>query len=158
MWGKDSITSAMITEDLGSQKATRRIPFLISVKTDNTWTNLCWVDPLTHNYAGNRIEKQLQTLAKKRDMARRKKLGKKVPVCILRPQPDGGVSGETFSSIAEACRRTGAKRQDIKAVCEGTRRTAKGYRWVFAYSDEELTVILKDPPGSPEDVSETVGN
>ena len=103
--------------------------------------NLFWASPLENNLYGTHIQKQVQTVAAKRERARRKRYGKKVPVCILRPQPDGGVSGETFESIAEASRQTGVKKQDICAVCRGIRRTAGGYRWTFAYEQEELKRI-----------------
>ena len=69
-------------------------------------------------------------------------MGRKVPVCILRPMPDGGVSGQTFESIAEASRQTGVREEDIRAACRGIRRTAGGFRWAYAYNDVELGLIL----------------
>ena len=85
-------------------------------------------------------------------------MGQKVPVTILRPADNGGVSGETFESIAEASRRTGTKRRDIKAVCEGIRRTAGGFRWVYAYNDDELKRIQGQYTDLPVVVSETLRN
>ena len=73
-------------------------------------------------------------------------MGRKVPVCILRPMPDGGVSGQTFESIAEASRQTGVNEQDIRAACRGIRRTAGGYRWALAYNDEERELIQEMSP------------
>ena len=75
----------------------------------------------------------------------------RVPVIILHPHPNGGVSGETFNSIAEASRRTGVKKQDIKAACKSIRATAGGYRWTFAYDQDELNRI----DAMVKDVSET---
>lgn len=125
-------------------------------KTNNDASNLVWTDALHNNLYGTHIAKQVQTLAENRERARRKKMGKKVPVCILRPEPDGGVSGQTFESIAEACRKTGVKRPEIKAVCEGIRRTAKGFRWVYAYTEDELSVIRRGYQNEPEDSSKLV--
>lgn len=120
--------------------------------------NLFWATPLQNNLFGTHIAKQVATLATKRAEARRKKMGQRVPVTILRPADNGGVSGETFESIAEASRRTGTKRRDIKAVCEGIRRTAGGFRWVYAYNDDELKRIQRKHPDLTGEVSETLRN
>ncbi len=118
-----------------------QVSHLDEVKTHNDASNLCWVDSLQNNLYGTHISKQVRTLADKRDRERRSRMGRKVPVCILRPMPDGGVSGQTFESIAEASRQTGVKAQDIRAVCRGIRRTAGDYRWALAYNDEERELI-----------------
>ena len=128
------------------------------IKEHNQVWNLFWATPLQNNLFGTHIAKQVATLANKRAEARRRKMGQKVPVTILRPADNGGVSGETFESIADASRRTGTKRRDIKAVCEGIRRTAGGYRWVFAYNDDELKRIQGQYTDLPVVVSETLRN
>lgn len=121
-----------------------QVGHLDETRDSNCVTNLFWTNALGNNLFGTHIKRQVQTVMEKRERARRKRMGRKVPVCILRPMPDGGVSGQTFESIAEASRQTGVKKRDILAVCKGLRRTAGGYRWVFAYTDEELKPIRKD--------------
>ena len=118
-----------------------QVAHLDETRDFNAVTNLVWTDSLGNNLYGSHIKRQVQTLAEKRDKARRMRKGRKVPVCILRPQLDGGVSGQTFESIAEASRQTGVKERDILAVCKGIRRTAGGFRWVFAYTVNELGTI-----------------
>lgn len=107
-------------------------------RANNCASNLEWTDALHNNLHGTRILKQIQALNGKRKRRARQRRGIKMPVYRLIPQPDGSVIGEHFESITEASRATGVKREDIQAACRGIRETAGGYRWVFAYSEEDL--------------------
>ena len=107
-------------------------------RANNCASNLEWTDALRNNLHGTHISKQVETLNAKREKETKQRRRSKMPVYRLIPQPDGSVIGEHYESIAKASRETGVKRVDIRAACRGIRETAGGYRWVFAYSEEDL--------------------
>lgn len=109
------------------------------VKTDNRVENLYWTNAQENNCHGSRIAKQAETWRKKRESNRKK--GGRTPVYKLVPTSWSGVTAVWYCSIAQASRDNGIPPVDIRAACRGIRATAGGYRWVFAYGQDELKAL-----------------
>ena len=126
--------------------------------SNNSKINLYWTDAQGNNTHGRHIAEMVATITKKRLAEERKNNARRKPVYQIIPESVSSATVNWYTSIAQASRETNVSTQSIRAACRGIRKDGGGYRWIYAYSEDELKVIMEDPPGSPEDVSETVGN
>ena len=83
-------------------------------KTNNIWTNLEWLNHRDNNNHGDRIRKAVQTRAANK--------GKTIYCIEL---------NRTFSTQVEAANFIGCSRELINKCLSGTRKTAKGYTFIY---------------------------
>ena len=110
-------------------------------RANNRLENLYWTNAQENNCHGDRLKKHIETLEDKRKRASNRRKGKKIPVFMLVPTSTTGVTAIWYCSIAQASRECGVPAVDIRAACYGIRESAGGYRWVLAYSEEELHIL-----------------
>ena len=109
--------------------------------TNNKLDNLYWTDAQENNCHGERITKQIETLARKRKADSTRKSRKRKPVFKIVPTSISGATVVWYCSIAQASRESGIQEVDIRAACRGIRESAGGYRWAFAYDEEGLKTL-----------------
>ena len=113
-------------------------------KENNKVDNLYWTNAAENNLHGCRIARTSEAWKRKREAA--KKRGRRKPVYKLIPTSFSGASAVWYCSIAQASRDNNIPAVDIRAACYGIRPSAGGYRWILAYTEEELNPLLSNPP------------